>query len=48
MTEYKFGKATVRIHGNCDHDNLKAASENFMKKVERKRKDEKKNNAKSA
>lgn len=48
MTEFKFGKATVRIHGTCDHDNLKAASEAFMKKVERKKKNEKKSIEKSA
>ena len=33
MTEYKFQNATVRIHGTVDLDNLKAATERFMKKV---------------
>ena len=48
MTEYKFNNAIVRIHGSCDHDNLKAATEAFIKKAERNRKNEKKNNAKTA
>ena len=33
MTEYKHEKSTVRIHGNVDHDVLKAAAERFMKEV---------------
>lgn len=43
MTEYKIGRAVVRIHGTPDKDNLKKASEEFMKKVERKRKNENQN-----
>lgn len=48
MTEIRYKNAVVRIHGTCDHDNLKAASEAFMKKVERKKKNEKKSIEKSA
>lgn len=48
MTEYKIGCAIVRIHGSCDQDNLKAATEEFVKKVERKKKNEKKSIEKSA
>ena len=33
MTEYKFENATVRIHGTVDLENLKTATEQFMKKV---------------
>jgi hypothetical protein len=38
VTEYQIGKATVRIHGNCDPDNLKAATLKFLKQVEQQRK----------
>lgn len=40
MQEYKIGRATVRIHGAVDQENIKAATINFLKKVERKRKNE--------
>lgn len=33
MTEYKIGNATVRIHGTVNIDELKTATERFMKKV---------------
>lgn len=33
MTEYKFGNATVRIHGTVNVEELKTATERFMKKV---------------
>ena len=33
MTEYRVGCAIVRIHGTPDHDRIKAASEQFMKRV---------------
>lgn len=33
MAEYKQAKSTVRVHGNVDHDVLKAAAERFMKEV---------------
>lgn len=39
-TEYIIGKATVRIHGNCDPDGLKAATLKFLKKAEAQRKKE--------
>lgn len=42
MTEYKFKNCTVRIHGEPDKENLKTASEDFMKKTERKRNEKKK------
>lgn len=46
MTEYKFEKCTVRIHGNYDRDNIRSATEKFMKKVLKNEK--KKNLAESA
>ena len=33
MAEYKQSKSTVRVHGNVDHDVLKAAAERFLKEV---------------
>lgn len=42
MTEYKHGSAAIRIHGTYDLDTVKSATETFMKKVERKRKNERK------
>lgn len=48
MTEYKFNNANIRIKGSYDLDNVKSAAEKFLKKVERKRKNEEKNNAKTA
>ena len=42
MKQYQVGCAIVRIHGEPDQDKLKGASEIFMKKVERKRRNEKK------
>ena len=33
MQEYKFGNAIVRIHGTVDLENLKAATERFMKRA---------------
>lgn len=38
MTEYKHGKATIRIHGSYDLDNVKAATVAFLKKAEEQRK----------
>lgn len=38
QTTYKHGKATVRIHGQCDPDNLKAATTRFLKQAEAQRK----------
>ena len=33
MVEYKQGKSTIRVHGNVDHDVLKAAAERFIKEA---------------
>ena len=33
MQEVKVGCAVVRLHGSVNQDNLKAATEKFMKKV---------------
>lgn len=33
MKEFKIGAAVVRIHTGYDKENVKAASEKFMKKV---------------
>jgi hypothetical protein len=41
MTEYKIGRATVRIHGNPDQEKIKAATVQFLKKVEANRKKKK-------
>lgn len=38
MTEYKFGKATVRIHGNPDRERIEAATLKFLKAAETQRK----------
>ena len=38
MTEYKIGCATVRIHGEPDKEKIKAATEIFLKKVEKHKK----------
>ena len=37
--EFKIGNALVRIHGNCNEENLKAASQRFMKKVLKQKKE---------
>lgn len=42
MTEFKIGNAVVRIHGNPDRDKLKEATVAYLKKVERKKRNEKK------
>lgn len=43
MTEYKINNATVRIHGTPDMENIKKATERFVKKaMMAKRKGEKK------
>lgn len=33
MTEYRTGNAIIRVHGTPDMDKVKAASEQFMKRV---------------
>ena len=35
MAEYKQSNATIRVHGNVDHDVLKAAAERFVKEAYR-------------
>lgn len=42
MTEFKIGNALVRIHGTCNQDNLKAASEKFLKKALKQKKEKEK------
>lgn len=42
QAEYKIGKATVRMHGTPDPENLKAATLRFMQKVEQKRRQQRK------
>ena len=34
VTEYKIGKAIVRMHGTPDRENLEAATLKFMKQVQ--------------
>lgn len=34
MTEYKFNNAKVRVHGTPDPDNLKTATQRFLKEAE--------------
>ncbi len=42
QAEYKIGKATVRMHGTPDRENLKVATLKFMQKVEQARRKQKK------
>ena len=42
MTEYKIGPAIVRIHGEADREKIKAATERFLKQIEKKKKENKK------
>ena len=42
VTEYRIGKAIVRIHGIADQEKIKAATERFLKKVEASRRAKKK------
>lgn len=39
---YKIGNATVRIHGKVDPDKLKEATVEFLKSVEKQKKDKEK------
>lgn len=41
MTEYKINNATVRIHGETDKEKIKAATERFLKQIEKKKKQSK-------
>lgn len=38
MTEYQFKNAKVRVHGTPDPDNLKAATQKFLKQAEAQKK----------
>lgn len=40
MTEYKIDNATVRIHGNADPEKVRSATEKYLKKVVRSKKNE--------
>ena len=42
MKQYKVGNAIVRIHGSAEPEQLKAASEKFMKKVMKCKKEKRK------
>lgn len=44
MTEYTIGKARVRVHGTPDPDRLRAATETFLKKAEKQRRERLKSN----
>ena len=47
MTEYKIGKAIVRMHGTPDQKNLEEATERFLNKVvQQRRKQEKERSGK--
>ena len=39
MTEYKLSYATVRIHGDCNMENIEAASKRFLKQVIKQKKE---------
>ena len=41
MTEYRTEKAIVRIHGEVNMDRVKAATEVFLKKAEKARREKK-------
>lgn len=38
MTEYRVGKAIVRVHGKAEREKIEEATAIFLKKVRRKRK----------
>ena len=38
MKEYKHGNATIRVHGEYDLEKVKAATVDFLKKAEQRRK----------
>lgn len=44
MTEYTIGKAKVRVHGTPDPEVLRAATETFLKKAEKQRRERLKSN----
>lgn len=41
-SEFKIGCAIVRIHGECTKENLKSASERFLKKALKQKKEKRK------
>lgn len=41
-TEFRVGNALVRIHGTADRERIQAATERFIKKVRRTRKQKRK------
>lgn len=45
--ECKFGRATVRIYGECDQAKLKQATADFLKKAEQQRRNKKSNTNRS-
>lgn len=47
MKEYKFGKAIVRIHGECDQAKLKQATATFLHKAEEQRRKKKSSTARN-
>ena len=42
MTEYRIENAIVRIHGEADKEKIKAATERFLKQIEKKNKEKRK------
>ena len=46
MTEYKIGKAIVRMHGTPDQKNLEEATARFLAKVEQQRRKQAKERSK--
>ncbi len=47
MTEYKIGKAVVRIHGSADREQLEQSTIIFMKKVKKCQKEKQKSETSS-
>lgn len=45
--EYRFGKAIVRIYGDCDREKLKRATTDFLTKAEEQRRKKKSNTARN-
>lgn len=41
MTEYRTDKAIVRVHGQANMERVKGASETFLKKAEKQRREKK-------
>lgn len=47
VTEYKVGPAIVRMHGQPDREKVKAATEKFLNRVERIRREQARKEGKS-